>query len=141
MLGFNAKTYYNTGTYGTPVWVELKNVVDLTMGDEMDETDVSTREGAGFSEYEPGMRNLDLSFQMINRKSDVYVAYLRDKYTSRLAVDMQVLDDTIAADGVGVRASWKVFSFPSAQELRNSQTIDVTMKPCYATNKPTIVEP
>jgi hypothetical protein len=141
MLGFNAVLYRNTGTYGTPVWVALNNVVDLTLGDEMDEVDVSTRGSGGFSQYEPGMRNLDLTFQMLNRAADADVAAIRTAYNNKAAIDMQVLDNLIANDGVGIRASWKVFQFPSGQELRGAQTFDVVMKPCYATNNPALIDP
>jgi hypothetical protein len=73
--------------------------------------------------------------------ADADVAAIRTAYNNKAAIDMQVLDNLIANDGVGIRASWKVFQFPSGQELRGAQTFDVVMKPCYATNNPALIDP
>lgn len=136
-LGLNAKLYRNTGTYATPTWTEFKNVVDLTASDEMEEADVTTRGSNGFGAYEPTIRNLGLEFQMVNKAGDSDLAAIRTAYGTRASLDLQILEGPIGESGVtGVRGRYKVFTLSNGQELRNAQTLDVTLKPCSDANPP-----
>lgn len=140
-IGLNAKLYRNSASYGTPTWVLMGNVQDLTAGDTMDEADVSTRAGGGFAEVEPTLRALELSFGMVNKPGDADVAALLAAYAARTALDIAVMDGPIATAGSrGVRARYKVFQMPRAQELRGAQTFDVMLKPCVDANPPEDME-
>lgn len=136
-LGLNAKLYRNSGTYGSPTWVEFKNVVDLTDNDDMEEAEVTTRGSAGIAEFEPTIRTVSLEFQMVSKTGDTDLAAVRSAYSARTSLDMVALDGAIDEVGAtGVRARFKVFSFKKGQELKGAQMIDVTMKPCGDTNPP-----
>lgn len=136
-IGLNAKLYRNTASYGTPTWALIGNVQDLTANDSMDEADVSTRGSGGFAEAEPTLRTLELSFGMINKPGDADVAAFLAAYTARSSIDIAVMDGPIATAGSkGVRARYKIFQFPRAQELRGAQTFDVMLKPCADSNPP-----
>ena len=41
-LGINGKLYQNTGAYGSPTWVEITNVRDLTLNMDAAEADATT---------------------------------------------------------------------------------------------------
>lgn len=140
-IGLNAKTYRNTGTFGTPTWTLMTNITDMTLDDSMDEADTSTRGGGGFSASEPTLRNLELTFGMINKPgTNAEFEAVLDAYTGRTSLDLAVMDGVITTIGQrGVRARWKVHQFPRAQELRGAQTIEVVMKPCIDdTNGPPV---
>jgi hypothetical protein len=130
-LGLNAKLYRNTGTFAMPTWVEVSNVQDLELGDDMTEFDASTRGGGGFSEAEPTLRNLDLTFNMRNDITDTHMVALRTAYAPPAAVDMQILDGPIATVGShGVRARFKVFEFGKPQNLADGQFLNLRLRPC-----------
>jgi hypothetical protein len=139
-LSINAKLYRNTGTYGSPTWAEVTNCGDLTLSDSYEEANVTRRGSAGYTETEPTLRTIELSFQVFNIASDAdYLAFLA-AHTGRTAIDMQVLDgDRITSGTRGVRASFKVVSFTRNQSLSDVQAFDVVMKPCQAANAPTDV--
>lgn len=136
-IGLNAKKYRNTGTFASPTWVEFKNVVDLDVGDEMDEAETTSRASGGFKESEPTIRSVDLEFQMVNKPADADLLAVRTAYAARTSIDIVALDGPIADPGShGVRARYKVFKFKKGQKLKDAQMIDVTMKPCCDTNPP-----
>jgi hypothetical protein len=136
-LSINAKLYRNTGTYASPTWVEVTNIGDVTLSDSYEEANVTRRASGGFSETEPTLRNLELSFQTFNIAADAdYLAFL-DAHTGRTAIDIQVLDGDRTATGTrGVRAWFKVTSFTRNQSLSDVQTFDVVMKPSQSANAP-----
>lgn len=140
-IGLSAKSYRNTGTFGTPVWVAVDNVQDLTLGDNMEDADTSVRGGGGFATSEPTLRNLDLTFTMINKPgTNAEFEAVLDAYTARTPLDLAVMDGVITTPGQrGVRARWKVHQFPREQAIRGAQTIEVMLKPCYDdTNGPPV---
>jgi hypothetical protein len=129
-LGLNAKLYRNTGTFAMPTWVEVTNVQDLELSDDMTEFDASIRGGGGFSEAEPTLRNLELTFNMRNEIADTHMIALRTAYATRAAVDMQVLDGPVATVGThGVRARFKVFEFGKPQNLADGQFLNLRLRP------------
>lgn len=136
-LSINAKMYRNTGTYAVPVWVLMNNVGDLTLSDSYDEANVTRRASGGFSETEPTLRNVELSFSTFNIASDDDFTALLAAFTGRSSIDIAVLDGLVATSGTrGVRAHFKVTSFNRNQNLADVQGFDVTMKPCHAANAP-----
>lgn len=136
-LSINAKMYRNTGTYGVPVWTLMTNVGDLTLGDSYDEANVTRRASGGFTETEPTLRNLELSFTTFNIAADDDFTALLGAHTGRTSLDIAILDGLVATSGTrGVRAHFKVTSFNRNQNLADVQGFDVTMKPSYAANAP-----
>ena len=135
-LGLNAKLYRNTGTFAMPTWVEVSNVQDLELGDDMTEFDASVRGGGGFSEAEPTMRNIDLTFNMRNN-DDQHMIALRTAYATRAAVDLQVLDGPIGTNGShGLRARFKLFEFGKPQNLADGQFVNLRLRPCPNSDGP-----
>ena len=136
-LGLNAKCYRNSGTYASPTWVEMKNIVDLTVGDEMESADVTSRASGGYAESEPTIRSIDLEFQMVNKAADADMLAIRAAYAARSSLDIVAMDGEIATAGShGVRARYKVHSFKKGQNLKEAQMIDVVLKPASDTNPP-----
>lgn len=129
-LSINAKLYRNTGTFAMPVWVEVSNVQDLELSDDMTEFDASVRGGGGFSEAEPTLRNIELTFNMRNIVEDTHMIALRTAYATRANVDLQVLDGPIATVGThGIRARFKVFEFGKPQPLADGQMLNLRLRP------------
>lgn len=139
-ISINAKMYRNTGTYGSPTWAEVTNVGDVTLSDSYEEANVTRRAGGGFTETEPTLRNLELSFQIFNIPADADFLAFTAAHTGRTAIDMQILDgDRTTAGTRGVRGWFKITSFTRNQSLSDAQTIDVVMKVAQSANAPTDV--
>ena len=64
-LGLDAKLFRNTGTYAAPVWVEIKNVKDVTLNLEAGEADVSTRGNAGWKATAATLKDGSIEFEMV----------------------------------------------------------------------------
>jgi hypothetical protein len=128
-IGLNAKLYRNTGSFGSPTWVEVTNIQDLDLADSMDEFDATTRGSGGMAESEPTVRSIELSWNMKNN-ADTHMIAFRTAYFNRAAVDLQALDGPIATIGShGVRGRFKFHEFGKPQPLRDGQMLNLRAKP------------
>ncbi len=136
-LGLAAKAYRNTGTYGTPVWTELSNIKDATLGDGMAEADVTRRASGGFRETEPTLREIAYDYDAVNIEGNSEVTAILTAYGARTELDLAIMDGGITTAGSnGVRARFKVFKRERSEELENAQMLAFTFKPCASTNPP-----
>lgn len=128
-IGLNAKLYRNTGSFGSPTWVEVSNIQDLDLADNMDEADATTRASGGIAESEPTVRNIEVTWNMKNN-ADTHMIAFRTAYATRAAVDLQILDGPIATVGShGVRGRFKFHEFGKPQNLRDGQFVNLRAKP------------
>lgn len=136
-LGLNAKLYRNSGSYGSPTWVEIDCVQNLTLSDSMSEADVTRRASGGVKEYQAALRDIGVEFDCPNVDDDTNVDFLRDTYAARTAVDYAIMDEAIANSGAhGVRFWGQLFKRDRAEELENGQMLSYTLKPTCAANAP-----
>jgi hypothetical protein len=128
-IGLNAKLYRNTGSFGSPTWVEVTNIQDLDLADSMDEADASTRGSGGMAESEPTLRTIEASWNMKNN-ADTHMIAFRTAYATRALVDLQILDGPIATVGShGIRGRFKFHEFGKPQPLRDGQFVNLRAKP------------
>ena len=129
-LGLTAKAYRNTGSFGSPTWVEVSNIQDLDLGDTMDSFDATIRGSGGFDESEPTIRKVEINWNMKNNADAGMIAF-RTAYAARAAVDLQFLDGPIATTGShGVRGRFKFHEFGKPQNLRDGQFVNLVARPC-----------
>jgi hypothetical protein len=130
-LGLNAKAYRNTGTYGTPTWVEMSNIRDANLNDAMSEADVTRRASGGWREMEPTIREVSFEYDAVNIDADAEVLAITAAHAARTSLDIAILDGPVATAGSeGVRGHFKVFSRNRAEELENAQMLSFVFKPC-----------
>ncbi len=141
VLGYNAKLYINTGTYGAPTWVEVTNVKDCNLQLQKGEVDVTTRAGNGWDQMVPATKNGTVSFGMIWDTADTNFTAIKDAFFNDTLIDVAVMDGDIAASGSqGLRAEMHVFGFDRNEPLKEALDVPVTMKPGRSTNAPQWME-
>lgn len=133
----DAKVYRNTGTYATPVWVEVPVVKDVTLGMSKKETEVTVR-GSGFDAIRGTTKGLSFTFQLQDKVSDAAIAAFNSAYFNDTLTDLWFLsgasDDVLAE---GPRAECEVLNFSRNEQLAETLVYDVTVKPASIVNDPT----
>lgn len=136
-LSYRAELYRNDepDPENPPDWVLIENVSDLTISDSYEEANVTSRAGLGFTQTEPTLRNIELSFTMQNIEDDDEQNEIIDAYIARLPLELLVIDSPLdEEEWAGIRGTFKVFSLTRNQAISDAQTFDVVMKPCVAAN-------
>jgi len=133
IFGKNCKLYYNSGTYGSPTWVEIKNVKDLTLNLSYEEAEVSTRGGG--KQYEPTLLDSQIDFEMVRDTADSVQTALLAAFVAGTVMDLAVAEGSIATNGVKYyRDDYKLFAAPHNENLADVKRIPLTFKPCYSEN-------
>lgn len=136
-LGMDAKLYRNTGSYGSPVWNEVKNVKDVTLNLEAGEADVTTRGNGGWRANIATLKDASIEFEMVWDTADDDFTAIRTAFLTNAAIEFAVLDGPVATSGSqGLRASMAITNFSRAEPLEEAIKVSVTAKPTYATNPP-----
>jgi hypothetical protein len=136
-LGMNAKLYRNSGTYGTPVWVEVTDVKDLKMTLEAGEGDVNTRGNAGWEAVAPTLKKVSIEFGMVYDPTDTNWTALHTAWLASTPIEFAVADGVIATTGTQYfRATCAILKFDQDEALDGVIHNDVSIKPTRATNAP-----
>jgi len=136
-LGLDAKLFRNGGSFGTPGWVEVKNVRDVTLNLEAGEADVTTRGNNGWRATVATLKDGSIEFEMVWDAADANFAAIRDAFLTNGAVELAVMDGDIETTGSqGLRASFMITNFSRNEPLEEAITVSVTAKPTYSDNPP-----
>ncbi len=140
-LGLEAVLYRNTGTYESPVLVAVTNVKDLTLNMEKGSADVTTRGNNGWRAMIATLKDATVEFQMIWDTSDANFTAVKDAFLASDLVGQSIeffvmSADVDLSDAQGLRATFMVEKFTRNEALEEAQTVDVTIRPTYATNAP-----
>lgn len=124
-LSKNAKLYWDDSEdYVDPNWVEVATVQDLTLSESYDEANVTSRDSSGFTEIEPTLNSIELSFSIeMDDTARIFLLY----YNGRNPVILKVVDGE--DDDTGLLGWFKFTSFGRDQNLADSQKINITAKP------------
>ncbi len=137
VLGYNAKLYRNTGTHGSPTWVEMTNVKDLTLNMDLDEADVTTRGNAGWKANVATLLDGSIEFEMVYDPTDASFTAVQTAFFTRAAIEFAAMDGPIATTGSqGLKATCMVKQFSVEEKLAEALTVKVTIKPTYSVNPP-----
>lgn len=137
MLGINACLYYNSGTFGSPTWVELENVIDVQVGGSWNSGDGSSRATRVVKEGRTRLP-LQITARMLADKSAGYIA-VRTAYLaagSSGIIDIMCLDGPSSTNGSdGFRFEAEVHDFSRDEGADNVIYRDVMFKPSvYGSN-------
>ncbi len=138
-LGPNGKVYYNSGTYGSPTWVELSIVNDWSRESKLNEAEANSR--ASFVDL-IAATSMALSWQgtMKNDGSAAWT-FVYEAMHKRTAVDFLVLNGPHSTNGVtGHRADCLVLD-TSEDGGRNTRLYNsIMLKPTESDNVPKAVK-
>lgn len=139
-MGFDCKLYRNTGSYGSPTWDLMPNVMDANVTMEMDEADASIRGASGGAKLTvAALMGVTIEWSMVWDTADADLLALRTAAFARTAVEFLALDQTttggVSPFGQGPRAICQLFGFSRPEPINGIATFPVVAKPTYdATN-------
>ncbi len=141
-FGYLDKLYRNTGSHGTPTWVEISAVKDLNFTIEPSEIDDSDR-GSPWMKFGNGQINAGITFQLNYRNGNPDHAVLVAAAIAGTVIEFAAMDQNIANSGAeGLRMFAKVLGYNGNQALADSTSFDVTLKPAYQEDPAdTVVDP
>jgi hypothetical protein len=136
-LGFQGKTYRNTGTFGGPVWVEVPNIRDNTLTLEGTEADATTRAGGGYKQTMLALIDAGVEFDVLWDPADANFTAFRTAFFARSVVGMGIFDGDVTVSGTqGLKADMNVLSFSRGEPLDGMMTAKVKIKPGPSANAP-----
>lgn len=128
-LGLESALYYNTGTSGSPVWVVVPIVRDVTILYERTEADVSIRGDSGFAATRGALTKLGFDTEIVWYPSATAFAALLSAFNSRTQTEFLVLDNPIANSGAqGPRFIGEVTKFARKEPLDGVDAADLVVK-------------
>lgn len=141
VIGFQAKMYRNTGSYGTPTWTEMPSVHNNTLNMEANEADVTTRGNGGFKATAQGLIDATIEFDMVWSKTAAAlpadITAVKSAFLNRTSLDLYILDGAVATVGSeGLRATCAVLKFSREETIDDTVRVTVTIKPTMAEHQP-----
>lgn len=134
-VGLDMMLYRNSATYGSPTWVLIENVRDLTGPDSMGEADVSIR-GNGLKLSEPTLEEVSFEWDMIHDPDDADFNAVKAAYEGKTLIEFAFADGPIATSGTKyLRIETKVFKFDRAEPLEGANVRSIVAKPCWGARK------
>lgn len=137
-LGLDAKLYYCVaGIAGTPTWVELTNVKNVTLNLQKGEADVTTRANNGWKATAATLKEGSIEFEMVWDTTDGGFTAIKNAYFNNTLIGMAAMDGPIATNGnQGLWADCAITDFTRDEPLEDAISVKVTAKPTYSANAP-----
>lgn len=133
-LGRDAKLYLNTATFGSPTWVALDNVSDLTVTAEWDEVEASTRESKMKLKAKT-LLGAEVGGKLKFDLTDANTGTILDALLSDAVVDIMVLNAPSTVTGArGFRYECQVHAANEDQGLGAAIFEDIKFKPYPTAN-------
>lgn len=141
MLSMNCKTYLNTatgeGAWETPTWEEVDIIRDLTLPEEYDEIEVTARLSGGRKQFEPGLVDNPIEFDVLYKPGNELYDALAEAARTRAPIDLAIMDGDITVAGTqGLRGMFKIFKFTRDEKLADAVRVPVAIKLCHSDNPP-----
>ena len=154
--GFNGKLYrLATGTRATwgtltdgfnvgaaPAGLdEVAAARDITVNQEDDEADATTRGNRGWKATVGGLRGVSVDVPMVYDLADPDVLAFDKAYATRTYIPLAFLDgDKAAAGMLGTWADFAVLKRVKGEDLAGVQTVTYSVKPGYSAVPPELVK-
>ena len=135
-VGLTGRLYYNSGTHGSPTWVNVPITRDVTLGLDSTKADASSRT-QGWKLNLQGLKAGPLEWEMILDPQNPAYTYFRDAYMNATVVDMAVATGAIAGPALEYfRGDFIIFGFSRKEPLDNTAMVDVKADLAYSANLP-----
>ncbi len=135
-IGMNCKLFRNTGSYGSPTWVEVPTVRDATLSCERTEADASYRGGGGFENVMWTLMKINVEADMVWDTADAGFAAIRAAFFANTPIEFMALDGANSSGSQGVRATMGVGKFNRAEPLAGIAAAAISLKPYPSANNP-----
>jgi len=123
IVGYDCVLYYNNGTSGSPSWLELDTVRDVTLNLERNEVDDTSRTTAGWRSRLAGLAQWGADFDMIYNTDNTAWQKVRESFFLNTSIEVLILDGDISVDGQeGLRGTVFVTSFERSEPLEEAVT-------------------
>lgn len=124
----DCKLYFDIA--GGDTLVEFTPAADVSISLTDDADDVSDREGNGYKEEIPTLRNAELQVSCTYKKDHAQIQSIIDAYHARDIVTFAAMDGPIATDGnQGFEGKCHIFGLPITQNLREGVKFTFTARP------------
>lgn len=131
MEGRKNKAYYNTGTYDTPVWAELKRISGLKRPQSRSTAEYNYR-GAANKKTAVGYKSYEITFKYETKRdptlTDTVFAAIQASFDSETVMDFVVVDRAMGVGAVGVRGPFVVTQLDRDEDDESNTSYDVTLK-------------
>ena len=135
--GIDCKIYLNTGTHGTPTWVEWLCARDSTFSLTFEEADATCRGSGGYRQSAITLSSIEVTGSAIKEKDDATFLLMEAAAVAKDVIDILVMDGTRLLDeSDGWRLQAQFFSWVENQAFEDIVTIDWTLKPARDSNAP-----
>lgn len=138
-VGIDLKAYYMSGgSFGSPTWTEMTNVIDIQYGRQRTEVQASTR-GSKFEKVLVGLKKMPITITLLRDDANTTQDSLETAYEAGSDVVIALADGAIATSGnTHVKIEGKILTWDHAETLEGAATISMTFKPsATSTNDPT----
>lgn len=130
MLGLNANTYVNTGSYVSPVWVALIFIKDLKVPLDFDKHESSMRGTGGIKTNEATLLDIPISGSALYIPGNAQFANFMVRHAGRIQAEYAFADQAIVTSGCRyVRATCGSFKFDESQNLAENVMADFELGP------------
>lgn len=138
VTGGNMKMYRNTGTDGTPVWVLVPSVEDVSIPDfERSMAELKMRSSQFASNLAAIIQTISVNFKLWYGIDSTNFSALQQCFFQGIAEEWAIMDDLITTTGSqGLRIPMLVAQFPFDQALEAAASLDVTLKTAYMESPP-----
>ena len=131
MEGRKNKAYYNTGTYGVPVWSPIPRISGVKRPQKRGTSEYDYR-GAENKKTATGKKAYSVSFKYETKRlpgaTDTVLAALQDSFDNETVLDMAFTDQDIATSGAyGIRGPFVVTDFDRDEAEESNTSYDVTV--------------
>lgn len=135
--GIDGKLYRNSGSYGTPTWVEVTNCKDLSTDIDFAEFDVTTRGNAGWEAVVAALIKSGVEFEMVDDTADASYTAINTAALARTSIEFAVMNAGILVAGSqGLRATMAILKWARSEKNTEAQMRSVMIKPTYSANAP-----
>ena len=128
--GLECHAYYNSGTYASPTWVEMKRAQDLSVSKGKGMADLKSRLSL-FAFKRGTFKEVSLTFGYLYKAgTDAVRSALLASYMNNTSIEILILDDIVTESGAaGVRLYVEVSKFDDDQAMENGVAIAVEASP------------
>jgi hypothetical protein len=137
-IGLNGIFYLNSGSYGSPTWGIVNNIVDLDTEMQMAEEDATNRAQSGFKTIMPTLDEWSVEGGMLYNPSDTNWQTFLTARTARSSIDFTLRDQIITNTGSqGPRMPvGYITKFGRKEPINGVMTTPLTIKPGPGANQP-----
>jgi len=130
--GLECYLYYSTGTYATPVLVQITRAINVSYSISMTEADQRSRSST-WAKGRMTHKELEITFTYRKKMgTDTVFDELQAAALAGTVYEYFILDGIKTTSGIqGIRAFCQISSFSNTQDLASSEEVEFSLKPTY----------